>query len=125
MNNLCLNEGKEENLRYADGICSISLEHPDPGAASAAVWLFTLGQSLCSHCLRLLFTTRAVSGMAGWHGEQGLARICYKPTASMSFVPTGGCMHMKCPQPQCKLEWCWNCGCEWNRACMGDHWFDV
>ncbi|EPY85222.1 hypothetical protein CB1_000390036 [Camelus ferus] len=37
----------------------------------------------------------------------------------------GGCMHMKCPQPQCQLEWCWHCGGEWTRACMGDHWFDV
>lgn len=42
-------------------------------------------------------------------------------------VPTekdGGCMHMKCPQPQCRFEWCWNCCLEWNRTCMGDHWFD-
>ncbi|KAF7254386.1 E3 ubiquitin-protein ligase parkin [Varanus komodoensis] len=36
----------------------------------------------------------------------------------------GGCMHMKCPRPQCRFEWCWNCGLEWNRTCMGDHWFD-
>uniref|UniRef100_A0A6I8N2J5 E3 ubiquitin-protein ligase parkin n=1 Tax=Ornithorhynchus anatinus TaxID=9258 RepID=A0A6I8N2J5_ORNAN len=35
-----------------------------------------------------------------------------------------GCMPMKCPQPQCKFEWCWNCGLEWNCNCMGGHWFD-
>uniref|UniRef100_A0A6I8PNH7 E3 ubiquitin-protein ligase parkin n=1 Tax=Ornithorhynchus anatinus TaxID=9258 RepID=A0A6I8PNH7_ORNAN len=35
-----------------------------------------------------------------------------------------GCMHMKCPQPQCKFEWCWTCGLEWNCNCMGDDWFD-
>ncbi|CAH7307274.1 Prkn [Phodopus roborovskii] len=47
------------------------------------------------------------------------------PRCSVPVEKNGGCMHMKCPQPQCRLEWCWNCGCEWNRACMGDHWFDV
>nr|ADB77772.1 parkin variant SV5DEL [Rattus norvegicus] len=47
------------------------------------------------------------------------------PRCNVPIEKNGGCMHMKCPQPQCKLEWCWNCGCEWNRACMGDHWFDV
>ncbi|XP_021569085.1 E3 ubiquitin-protein ligase parkin isoform X2 [Carlito syrichta] len=47
------------------------------------------------------------------------------PRCHVPVEKNGGCMHMKCPQPQCRLEWCWNCGCEWNRACMGDHWFDV
>ncbi|XP_040614108.1 E3 ubiquitin-protein ligase parkin isoform X2 [Mesocricetus auratus] len=47
------------------------------------------------------------------------------PRCNVPVEKNGGCMHMKCPQPQCRLEWCWNCGCEWNRACMGDHWFDV
>ncbi|KAM5228755.1 E3 ubiquitin-protein ligase parkin [Ctenodactylus gundi] len=47
------------------------------------------------------------------------------PRCGVPVEKNGGCMHMKCPQPQCKLEWCWTCGCEWNRTCMGDHWFDV
>nr|XP_045014126.1 E3 ubiquitin-protein ligase parkin isoform X2 [Jaculus jaculus] len=47
------------------------------------------------------------------------------PRCSVPVEKNGGCMHMKCPQPQCRMEWCWNCGCEWNRVCMGDHWFDV
>ncbi|XP_073075965.1 E3 ubiquitin-protein ligase parkin isoform X2 [Manis javanica] len=46
------------------------------------------------------------------------------PRCHVPVEKNGGCMHMKCPQPQCQLEWCWNCGCEWNRTCMGDHWFD-
>ncbi|XP_038195528.1 E3 ubiquitin-protein ligase parkin isoform X2 [Arvicola amphibius] len=47
------------------------------------------------------------------------------PRCNVPVEKNGGCMHMKCPQPQCRLEWCWTCSCEWNRACMGDHWFDV
>ncbi|ELK09961.1 E3 ubiquitin-protein ligase parkin [Pteropus alecto] len=47
------------------------------------------------------------------------------PRCHVPVEKNGGCMHMKCPQPQCQLEWCWNCGCEWNRSCMGAHWFDV
>ncbi|XP_076964674.1 E3 ubiquitin-protein ligase parkin-like [Callospermophilus lateralis] len=47
------------------------------------------------------------------------------PHCGVPLEKNGGCMHMKCPQPQCRLEWCWNCGCEWNRTCMGDHWFYV
>ncbi|XP_057594138.1 E3 ubiquitin-protein ligase parkin isoform X3 [Hippopotamus amphibius kiboko] len=47
------------------------------------------------------------------------------PRCHVPVEKNGGCMHMKCPQPQCQLEWCWNCGWEWNRTCMGDHWFDV
>uniref|UniRef100_A0A2I3GFG0 E3 ubiquitin-protein ligase parkin n=1 Tax=Nomascus leucogenys TaxID=61853 RepID=A0A2I3GFG0_NOMLE len=47
------------------------------------------------------------------------------PRCHVPVEKNGGCMHMKCPQPQCRLEWCWNCGCEWNRVCMGDHWFDM
>nr|KAF6277272.1 parkin RBR E3 ubiquitin protein ligase [Pipistrellus kuhlii] len=47
------------------------------------------------------------------------------PRCRVPVEKNGGCMHMKCPQPQCQLEWCWNCSCEWSRACMGAHWFDV
>ncbi|XP_074224139.1 E3 ubiquitin-protein ligase parkin isoform X3 [Camelus bactrianus] len=47
------------------------------------------------------------------------------PRCHVPVEKNGGCMHMKCPQPQCQLEWCWHCGGEWTRACMGDHWFDV
>ncbi|XP_067416909.1 E3 ubiquitin-protein ligase parkin isoform X4 [Emydura macquarii macquarii] len=46
------------------------------------------------------------------------------PSCHVPVEKNGGCMHMKCPQPQCRFEWCWNCGLEWNRTCMGDHWFD-
>ncbi|KAB0404654.1 hypothetical protein E2I00_017567 [Balaenoptera physalus] len=61
----------------------------------------------------------SISGTEGWCRSVSQVLICGL------CLPTGGCMHMKCPQPQCQLEWCWNCGWEWNRACMGDHWFDV
>ncbi|KAM9233833.1 E3 ubiquitin-protein ligase parkin [Dugong dugon] len=47
------------------------------------------------------------------------------PRCHVPVEKNGGCMHMKCPQPQCKFEWCWNCSLEWNRTCMGDHWFDA
>ncbi|XP_048210369.1 E3 ubiquitin-protein ligase parkin [Perognathus longimembris pacificus] len=47
------------------------------------------------------------------------------PRCGVPVEKNGGCMHMHCPQPQCKMEWCWNCGCAWNRVCMADHWFDV
>ncbi|KAJ7342177.1 hypothetical protein JRQ81_009452 [Phrynocephalus forsythii] len=46
------------------------------------------------------------------------------PRCHVPVEKDGGCMHMKCPRPQCKFEWCWNCNLEWNRTCMGDHWFD-
>ncbi|XP_065446454.1 E3 ubiquitin-protein ligase parkin isoform X1 [Chrysemys picta bellii] len=46
------------------------------------------------------------------------------PSCHVPVEKNGGCMHMKCPQAQCRFEWCWNCGLEWNRTCMGDHWFD-
>ncbi|XP_076976906.1 E3 ubiquitin-protein ligase parkin isoform X2 [Tamandua tetradactyla] len=47
------------------------------------------------------------------------------PHCHVPVEKNGGCMHMKCPQPQCKFEWCWNCSVEWNRTCMGAHWFDL
>ncbi|KAM6185259.1 E3 ubiquitin-protein ligase parkin [Rhynchocyon petersi] len=47
------------------------------------------------------------------------------PRCHVPVEKNGGCMHMKCPQPQCKFEWCWNCSLEWNRTCMGEHWFDA
>ncbi|KAL7987621.1 hypothetical protein Chor_006540 [Crotalus horridus] len=46
------------------------------------------------------------------------------PKCHVPVEKDGGCMHMKCPQSQCKFEWCWKCSLEWNRTCMGDHWFD-
>uniref|UniRef100_G1KBB3 E3 ubiquitin-protein ligase parkin n=1 Tax=Anolis carolinensis TaxID=28377 RepID=G1KBB3_ANOCA len=46
------------------------------------------------------------------------------PRCHVPVEKDGGCMHMKCPRPQCRFEWCWNCSLEWNRTCMGDHWFD-
>ncbi|XP_074000757.1 E3 ubiquitin-protein ligase parkin [Numenius arquata] len=46
------------------------------------------------------------------------------PNCNIPVEKNGGCMHMKCPRPQCRFEWCWNCGLEWNRTCMGDHWFE-
>lgn len=33
----------------------------------------------------------------------------------------GGCMHMVCTR--CNFHWCWVCQAEWNRDCMGAHWF--
>ncbi|XP_043929167.1 E3 ubiquitin-protein ligase parkin [Protopterus annectens] len=46
------------------------------------------------------------------------------PKCNVPVEKNGGCMHMKCPLVQCRFEWCWICGTEWNRTCMADHWFD-
>ena len=35
----------------------------------------------------------------------------------------GGCMHIVCTRSQCGFNWCWICQTEWNRDCMGNHWF--
>ncbi|XP_023676927.2 E3 ubiquitin-protein ligase parkin isoform X1 [Paramormyrops kingsleyae] len=45
------------------------------------------------------------------------------PRCRVPVEKSGGCMHMVCPQAQCKFEWCWLCQVEWNRDCMGSHWF--
>uniref|UniRef100_A0A672T970 E3 ubiquitin-protein ligase parkin n=1 Tax=Sinocyclocheilus grahami TaxID=75366 RepID=A0A672T970_SINGR len=45
------------------------------------------------------------------------------PKCQVPVEKNGGCMHMVCPRPQCKFEWCWFCRVEWNRECMGNHWF--
>ncbi|KAJ8014260.1 hypothetical protein DPEC_G00038420 [Dallia pectoralis] len=45
------------------------------------------------------------------------------PQCKVPVEKSGGCMHMVCPRAQCKSEWCWICGVEWNRECMGNHWF--
>ncbi|KAL4641178.1 E3 ubiquitin-protein ligase parkin [Arapaima gigas] len=48
-------------------------------------------------------------------------RLC--PRCSVPVEKNGGCMHMVCPIAHCKFEWCWLCRVEWNRECMGNHWF--
>ncbi|XP_073690766.1 E3 ubiquitin-protein ligase parkin-like [Garra rufa] len=50
-----------------------------------------------------------------------ITRPC--PRCQVPVEKSGGCMHMVCPRPQCKFEWCWLCCVEWNRECMGNHWF--
>ncbi|KAL1263368.1 hypothetical protein QQF64_006107, partial [Cirrhinus molitorella] len=45
------------------------------------------------------------------------------PKCQVPVEKNGGCMHMVCLRPQCKFEWCWLCRVEWNRECMGNHWF--
>ncbi|KAK3574013.1 hypothetical protein QTP86_034352 [Hemibagrus guttatus] len=45
------------------------------------------------------------------------------PKCRVPVEKNGGCMHMVCPRAQCKFEWCWLCRVEWNRECMGNHWF--
>ncbi|KAJ8418407.1 hypothetical protein AAFF_G00141160 [Aldrovandia affinis] len=45
------------------------------------------------------------------------------PRCLVPVEKSGGCMHMACPQSQCRFEWCWLCRVEWNRECMGNHWF--
>uniref|UniRef100_A0A8C7CFX6 E3 ubiquitin-protein ligase parkin n=2 Tax=Oncorhynchus TaxID=8016 RepID=A0A8C7CFX6_ONCKI len=45
------------------------------------------------------------------------------PHCKVPVEKSGGCMHMVCPRAQCKFEWCWICRVEWNRECMGNHWF--
>ncbi|MBN3271826.1 PRKN ligase, partial [Polyodon spathula] len=45
------------------------------------------------------------------------------PKCHVPVERSGGCMHMVCPRAQCRFEWCWLCSVEWNRECMGDHWF--
>ncbi|XP_067845336.1 E3 ubiquitin-protein ligase parkin [Heptranchias perlo] len=46
------------------------------------------------------------------------------PKCQVPVEKNGGCMHMKCPRPSCQFQWCWLCSREWNRDCMGDHWFE-
>ncbi|MCI4376634.1 hypothetical protein PGIGA_G00190630 [Pangasianodon gigas] len=45
------------------------------------------------------------------------------PKCRVPVEKNGGCMHMVCPRAHCKFEWCWLCRVEWNRECMGNHWF--
>lgn len=45
------------------------------------------------------------------------------PKCQVPVEKNGGCMHMVCPRSQCRFEWCWLCRVEWNRECMGNHWF--
>ncbi|XP_035256471.1 E3 ubiquitin-protein ligase parkin isoform X2 [Anguilla anguilla] len=45
------------------------------------------------------------------------------PQCRVPVEKNGGCMHMVCPRSQCRFEWCWLCRVEWNRECMGNHWF--
>lgn len=45
------------------------------------------------------------------------------PQCKAPVEKNGGCMHMVCPRAQCRFEWCWLCRVEWNRECMGNHWF--
>ncbi|XP_018621705.1 E3 ubiquitin-protein ligase parkin [Scleropages formosus] len=45
------------------------------------------------------------------------------PRCHVPVEKNGGCMHMVCPIAQCRFEWCWLCRVEWNRECMGSHWF--
>uniref|UniRef100_UPI00398EA32F E3 ubiquitin-protein ligase parkin isoform X2 n=1 Tax=Pristiophorus japonicus TaxID=55135 RepID=UPI00398EA32F len=46
------------------------------------------------------------------------------PKCQVPVEKNGGCMHMKCPRTSCQFQWCWLCSREWNRDCMGDHWFE-
>ncbi|XP_067900709.1 E3 ubiquitin-protein ligase parkin isoform X2 [Heterodontus francisci] len=46
------------------------------------------------------------------------------PKCQVPVEKNGGCMHMKCPRTSCQFQWCWLCSKEWNRECMGDHWFE-
>lgn len=46
------------------------------------------------------------------------------PKCQVPVEKNGGCMHMKCPRTPCQFQWCWLCRKEWNRDCMGDHWFE-
>jgi parkin len=63
---------------------------------------------------------------ARWDRE---ARECIErttkscPKCHVRIEKNGGCMHMTCAQANCKFEWCWICGVEWNRNCQGSHWF--
>ncbi|XP_048343638.1 E3 ubiquitin-protein ligase parkin isoform X1 [Sphaerodactylus townsendi] len=99
-------ECKEE---YHNGECSTFLETQSATALK--------GYEVDEHAAR----------QARWEeASKETIRRTTKPCPSC-HVPTekdGGCMHMKCPRSQCRFEWCWNCGLEWNRTCMGDHWFD-
>ncbi|KAI7805176.1 putative E3 ubiquitin-protein ligase parkin, partial [Triplophysa rosa] len=45
------------------------------------------------------------------------------PKCQVPVEKNGGCMHMACPRSPCRFEWCWLCRVEWNRECMGNHWF--
>ncbi|KAJ8248445.1 hypothetical protein GJAV_G00242090 [Gymnothorax javanicus] len=45
------------------------------------------------------------------------------PKCRVPVEKDGGCMHMVCPRASCGFQWCWLCRVEWNRECMGNHWF--
>lgn len=48
---------------------------------------------------------------------------CFYLVSWWVILFAGGCMHMTCSRANCKFEWCWICGIEWNRNCQGSHWF--
>eukprot|EP00057_Strongylocentrotus_purpuratus_P035352 XP_798730.2 PREDICTED: E3 ubiquitin-protein ligase parkin [Strongylocentrotus purpuratus] len=64
---------------------------------------------------------------ARWESEESKRTIgetskpC--PNCKVPVERNGGCMHMICSRTQCKYEWCWICGIEWNMGCLEDHWF--
>ncbi|XP_051868165.1 E3 ubiquitin-protein ligase parkin isoform X2 [Pristis pectinata] len=89
-------------------------------------------------CSRLHVTAAAVSQQDYVVNEQAAQRARWEEASKQAIKETtkpcpkchvpveknGGCMHMKCPRASCQFQWCWLCGREWNRDCMGDHWFE-
>ncbi|EDV24957.1 uncharacterized protein TRIADDRAFT_26044, partial [Trichoplax adhaerens] len=47
------------------------------------------------------------------------------PKCNTPIQKSGGCMHMSCPIPRCRFQWCWICCKEWNSNCRDDHWFGL
>ncbi|XP_066552570.1 E3 ubiquitin-protein ligase parkin isoform X1 [Amia ocellicauda] len=100
---------RECKASYHDGDCSAALL---PGPRDAVMQGFV--------------TDEEAARQASWERAtretiQNTTRPC--PRCRAPVEKSGGCMHMTCPQAQCRFEWCWLCGVEWNRECMGDHWF--
>ncbi|XP_069792248.1 E3 ubiquitin-protein ligase parkin [Narcine bancroftii] len=89
-------------------------------------------------CSRLHSPAAAESQQGYVVNEQAAQRACWEEASRQTIKETtkpcpkcqvpveknGGCMHMKCPRTFCQFHWCWLCGREWNRDCMGDHWFE-
>ncbi|XP_056148045.1 E3 ubiquitin-protein ligase parkin isoform X2 [Lampris incognitus] len=93
---------------YHEGACQVQLAPPTCGTSQGYV------------------VDEEAALRARWERDsqqtiQETTRPC--PQCRVPVEKNGGCMHMQCPRSQCRFEWCWLCGVQWNRECMGNHWF--
>ncbi|MBN3298461.1 PRKN ligase, partial [Amia calva] len=101
---------RECKASYHDGDCSAALL---PGPRDAVM---QVGLTEIVHRYILGHIYRNKTTVSHFNNDLPESWCCWE-------LRLRGCMHMTCPQAQCRFEWCWLCGVEWNRECMGDHWF--